>query len=359
VSPVRSGSVVLWLEEIRTADVERVGGKLARLGELAARGHPVPPGFAVPCDVFTRALGAEIRDEIAMVTTHAPSDLAALEATATRVRELVEEAPVPPWLEDDVARAYDELAQRCGLGQDLPTAVRSSGVGEDGRDASFAGQFDTYLGVRGADAVVRHVRRCWASQYTVRALDYRRRKGIPADAGGIAVGVLQLLRAATSGIVFTVNPVDGDRTQAVIEASWGLGEAVVSGQVTPDRWVVDKASGQILAQHTADKDVQMVFDDDAGRIVEQPVSGERRRAASLSPEQVRHVVRFAAALEERDGCPQDVEWAFDERLPFPDSFFVLQHRPETVWSKRPEPQGHDAVAYALQNVFGIPPRESR
>jgi len=346
---------ILWLDELRLEHLLSVGGKLARLGELAGRGYPVPPGFAVPVEAFQLAVPDDVRREIGLISHHAPSSLAGLEAAATSIRELIEGQPLPGWLEDEVAEAYEHLVERCGLGPELPLAIRSSGVGEDAGAASFAGQFDTYLGVRGAVGALEHVKRCWASQYSARALDYCRRQGLRPDERGIAVGVLQLLSARSSGIAFSINPVDGNSDQAVVEASWGLGEAVVSGRVTPDCWVVEKSTGRIVEERIADKELRSVFDEAAGRVVDQEAPESLRTEPALSHDEVRHVAEVAAAIEQQEGCPQDVEWAFDERLAFPRNFFLLQHRPETVWSRQPESTPFDPVEYALRNVFGVLP----
>jgi pyruvate,water dikinase len=242
--------------------------------------------------------------------------------------------------------------------------VRSSGVTEDGAEASFAGQYDTYLGVCSAEAVAQSIRKCWASQYTARALDYRRRRSVgpSASGSGIAVGVMQLIDARSAGVTFTLNPITGNRRQAIVEANWGFGESVVSGLVTPDHFLVNRADGHILEERIGSKEVWSVFDPEQGRVLEQPTPAEQAARACLSHEEVRELVRLAAEIEEREGRPQDVEWVIDRHVPFPDNVFLLQHRPETSWGSRPESAGqreedeeapYDPVAYAMRKVFKV------
>jgi pyruvate,water dikinase len=241
--------------------------------------------------------------------------------------------------------------------------VRSSGVTEDGAEASFAGQYDTYLGLCSAEAVVQSVRSCWASQYSSRALDYRRRQGFPlASSGGIAVGVMQLIDARSAGVTFTLNPITGNRRQAVVEANWGFGESVVSGLVTPDHFLVNRADAYILEERVGSKEVWSVFDPEQRRVVEQPTPAEQAARACVSHTEVRELVRLAAEIEAREGRPQDVEWVIDRHVSFPDNVFLLQHRPETSWALRPESLDgqeedeeapYDPVAYAMRNVFKV------
>lgn len=340
---------VLWLAEIRACDLARVGGKIARLGELAAAGYDVPRGFAIPVDAFSSAVPAPARAQIEALVAQASDDPRGLDRVAARVRAVAGDAPLAPELEAAVREAYARLG-------DVAVAVRSSGVAEDGEAASFAGQFDTYLGIRGADRVVEHVRACWASQFTGRALAYARRRGLAAGASGMAVGVLEMVDARCAGIAMTLDPIDGDRRRVVVEANWGLGESVVSGAVTPDRWVVDKRTGAVADRRVAGKLVWSAFDEAAGRVVEQPAPAELREAACLADDEVRRIADMAVAIEAREGAAQDVEWALatDGRL------VLLQHRPETAWREEdaaPGAEPFDPVAFALRHVLGVPEPE--
>jgi pyruvate,water dikinase len=298
-----------------------------------------------------------VRRELGDILRGAGDDLADLNAAAEQARALVEAQPLPTWLADALGEAYGQLADRLGAGPSPPTAVRSSGVGEDGEAASFAGQFDTYLGICGAESIAEHVGKCWASQFSARVLDYYRRRGMEPDERGIAVGVLALVDARSSGVAFSVNPATGNRSELVIESNWGLGECVVSGRVTPDRWVVDRLTREVRERHVSDKRNQSVFDQMAGRVVDRPTPGSIRARASLTDEEIGLVSEVVLEIERQEECLQDVEWAIEATLPLPEALLVLQHRPETAWSRQSREGPFDPVDYALQNVFGLPGKD--
>jgi pyruvate,water dikinase len=248
--------------------------------------------------------------------------------------------------------------------------VRSSAVGEDGAGASFAGQYSTFLGIGDSTDVLHHIRKCWASGYAAGALQYRRRAGLPLHAHDLAVGVMELVDARSAGVVFTLDPVTGDRDRMVVEANWGFGESVVSGQVTPDYWAVDRASGRIRERRVGGKHMWMVFDLATAKVVPMPLPADLARQLCLNDEEVRYLCRKAAEIADAEGVPQDVEWAIARDVAFPDSVFILQHRPETTWPaaptsvSAPAPAANapgsaaqpsfDPVQYALRNVFKVP-----
>ena len=368
--------MILDLGDIRGGDASRVGPKMARLGELASLGWRVPDGYAVTAEALSDWLPARARAELERLFSapgpaQGPGGPAGLSA---RARELVESQPLPAALADAVAAAHERLERRVGAAADagdggaaLRVAVRSSAVSEDGAGASFAGQYETYLGVSGIADVLGHIRKCWASGYSAHALEYRRRLGSGGEGArphvlDLAVGVLELVDVRSAGVAFTVNPVTGDRNTLVVEANWGFGESVVSGQVSPDHWTVDRATGDIVTRRTGDKRVWSVFSPAAGRVVLEPAAADRAARACLTDDEVRYLARQATQIEAAEGgAPQDVEWAIARGLPFPDSVFILQHRPETTWAAGPpdagaaEPAaGFDPVRYALRNVFRVP-----
>jgi pyruvate, water dikinase len=390
--------VILDLGDIRAADAPRVGPKMARLGELAAAGWRVPDGYAVTADALADWLPASARAELdgllgALIPAQTAGDPGALAGVSARARELVEGHPLPAALAEAVAAAHERLERRAraavadsaagdarpgpgadpgpgagaGAGAALRVAVRSSAVSEDGAGASFAGQYETYLGVSGIADVLGHIRKCWASGYSAHALEYRRRldrDGARArpHALDLAVGVLELVDVRSAGVAFTLDPVTGDRNTLVVEANWGYGESVVSGQVSPDHWTVDRGTGDIVTRRTGDKRVWSVFSSAAGRVVLEPAAADRAARACLTDDEVRYLARQATRIEAAEGgAPQDVEWAIARGLPFPDSVFILQHRPETTWTAgsqdagAAEPAaGFDPVRYALRNVFRVP-----
>ena len=371
-----SQDAVVDLSAIRASDAGRVGPKMARLGQLAADGWQVPDGYAVTATALDGWLPAEARGELARLFTAPAQGHGELTRLAEQARALVESQPLPSWLRDAVAAAHARLESRTGRGAGLRVAVRSSALSEDGQAASFAGQYETYLGVSGVADILLHVRKCWASGFSAHALAYRRRFGgaSPVRVHDLAVGVLELVDARSAGVAFTLDPVTGDRGVCVVEGNWGFGESVVSGQVSPDHWTVDRSSGRVLTARTGAKLTWAAFSPDSGRVVLSPLPGDLTGQPCLSEDEVRYICAQAARIEEAAaGVPQDIEWAIAGDLPFPDSVFFLQHRPETTWTAGevprtetpgteahgteppdPEEPAFDPVKYALRHVFKVP-----
>lgn len=320
-----------WFECLDRTAGPRVGGKCAHLGELVRARARVPPGFAVGTAAFQRflaatGLDARIREALAGLGPQAGPER--FEEASRTLRAAVEAAPMPAEVSHAIRSAYRDLAERVGTDA-VPVAIRSSATTEDLADASFAGQQDTFLNVRGEGEVLRHVQRCWSSLFTPRALFYRREKGIPDGDALIAVGVQRMVRADAAGVLFTLDPVTGDTSRIVIEASWGLGEFVVGGRVRPDRFVLDKATLRVIEQQTASKAVELVYASDGARTAERPVPPERRDVPSLTPEQLRALGDAARRLEGHFGSAQDIEFAVEA-----GQLYFLQARPETVWTRR-------------------------
>jgi pyruvate,water dikinase len=368
-----SPEAVVELADLGVADIPLAGAKLARLGELARRGFQVPDGYAITAPALEAWAAPTLGPRLRTLLDDLPEDQPALARLAGEARELVERHPLPPDLERAVRAAHQRLEARSGLGPGLAVAVRSSSVSEDGAVASFAGQFETHLGVRGADSVLEHVRRCWSSQYTPRALGYRRRHGLPQHSFDLAVGVVRLVDARSSGVLFTLDPATGDRETMVVEANWGLGESVVSGLVTPDHFAVDRQSGRIRERRLSTKRVRLFFDAALSRVVEAPLPRELADAPCLADDEIGELWRQADRLERMEGAPQDVEWAIEEGRELPESVLLLQHRPETSWGAAPQSgEAHsgeaqsgeaqsgqapfDPVSYSLAKVWKVPER---
>lgn len=329
-------SFVSWLDDCDVSSAADVGGKCASLGELLKAGFAVPPGFAITTQAH-RAFLAENRlgEHIARALASLdPEDVASLEQAGEAVRELTAAAVFPPSVASAVRDAYAELGRRCG-NDDVPVAVRSSAVAEDLTTASFAGQLQTYLWVRGPEEVLRHARRCWASFYSASALGYRKRMGL-ADADALmSVGVQKIVDARAAGVLFTLNPTNGDRSKVVLEACWGLGEAIVQGEVNPDRYVVDKVTLDVIERSVAAKDVEHRFDPAAGAVVAAEIEGERRSRACLTDDEVIALAELGKRIERHYGSPQDVEWALEGDGSGSGALYIVQSRPETVWSRKP------------------------
>lgn len=327
--------LIVWFDRYDRAHKPFVGGKNASLGELMMADLPVPPGFAVSTDAYAQiwrnrdladAVNAELRS-----IDH--GDVRANVETSKRIRARIEAEPMSEEVVDAVSASYQALCDFCDTA-DLPVAVRSSATAEDLPDASFAGQQDTYLWVKGTDALLERVRQCWSSLFTDRAMAYRHEMGYLHHSISMSVGVQKMVDPIASGVAFTLNPTNGDRSQVCIDASWGLGEMVVSGEVTPDNFLVDKVIKEIVSRKISDKGEEMVLGDD-GDVHRVAVPEHRRSEPCLSDDDLRNVAALARRAERHYGCPQDVEWAIDRHLPDGYNVVLLQSRPETVWSQKP------------------------
>ena len=328
-------SYILWFRECDKSCLPRVGGKNASLGEMTRAGMRVPPGFAVTTAAYRdflaySGLGPQITR---ILNALDDEDVKAVEQASRDIRQLMGETPIPPGVEDAIRSAYEMLAEQCGV-PDLPVAVRSSATAEDLPGASFAGQQDTTLWVRRAGVVLVRTALCWSSLFTALAITYRNQMGFPHDKVLISVGIQKMANAKTAGVMFTLNPANGDRSKIAIDASWGLGESVVSGVVTPDNFLVDKVTFDIIRRTASPKLIEYEPDSEAGRVQILDVPPERQTQLCLSDEEVVGLAQLGKRIEQHYGAPHDIEWAIDRDLPFPDNVVVLQSRPETVWSQR-------------------------
>jgi cytochrome P450 len=329
--------LVMALRDCRRDDLAIVGGKAVGLGSLLAAEFPVPAGFAVTTHAYSLALellGGGAALEAVLATAGSDDDLGAVDLAAGRARSLVEQVVLPESVRAAIAEAY------AALGDEVPVAVRSSATAEDSVDASFAGQQDSFLWIVGEAAVLDAVRRCWASLFSARSVSYRRARGIAEADVLMGVVVQAMVQADCAGVAMTLNPANGDPCIIAIESSYGLGETVVGGAVTPDRFLVDKVVLEIVETAIGDKHIELVPDLPAGGCSERAVPEARRHLPSLTHEQIRSVARLAKRVEQEFGSPQDIEWAIEG-----ETVQLLQSRPETVWSRKPRPTGDNAVKY--------------
>jgi pyruvate,water dikinase len=302
--------------EIGRGDIDDAGGKGANLGELAQADLPVPPGFVVLTDAY-RAYVAEYQLDEKIATLAEPKDdPAGYDDASAQIRALFGDE-LSDSLRAEIAEAY------AALGEDLPVAVRSSATAEDLPEASFAGQQDTYLNVRGLEDLLTAVRDCWASLWTARAMAYRARQGIDPASVSLAVVVQQMVEAEAAGVMFTANPSNGRRDETVISAAWGLGESVVSGSVNTDNIVVHTPDGAVLSSAIADKAVMTIYAEQ--RTQEIPVPAEQRMRPVLSEAEAAELAAYGARIENHFGAPQDIEWARAD-----GRFWILQSRPITA-----------------------------
>jgi pyruvate,water dikinase len=249
-----------------------------------------------------------------------------------------------------VLDAHAALMERCG--GEVPVAVRSSATAEDLPDASFAGQQDTYLWQIGLEAVTEHIRKCWASLFTSRAIIYRLKNDIPNEGLSMAVVVQKMVDSRVAGVAITMNPANGDRSKLTIDSSWGVGEMVVSGQVTPDNIVLDKITLRVVSEHIGNKHAELVPDPGTQTLVERPVPAGRAGVRSLTNDELTAVARMAKRAEKHYGCPQDIEWALDADLPDGENLLLLQSRPETVHSNGTA--GHQPAALHSSSAPATP-----
>ncbi|MEW6267241.1 MAG: PEP/pyruvate-binding domain-containing protein [Thermodesulfobacteriota bacterium] len=331
----RTQPLVCWFREVNKDAVALVGGKCASLGELINAGVRVPPGFAVTTAAYERFIAEAglTQDLAAAIEGLDDRDLTALEAASSNLRRTIEAASFTLELEDLIAEYYRKLSKLCYMPA-TPVAVRSSATAEDLPGASFAGQQDTFLWIRGVDDLLEHVKRCFSSLFTPRAIAYRIKMGFDHAQVGISVGVQKMANSFTAGVMFTLNPSNGDRSQIVIDANFGFGESVVSGEITPDHFVLDKVTLEIVERVICKKDFYYSVDpvQQSSKRYEQPL--ERQTIQSTRDEDLIELARMGKAIEKHYGRPQDIEWAVDKDMPAVGNVFILQSRPETVWSAR-------------------------
>jgi len=342
---------IAWFAEVGKDDIGIAGGKGANLGEMTRARIPVPPGFIVTADAYRRFLEASgLRPTIEkLVSPLDYNDSAQLQRVSRQIKDRIVTVPVP----DDIVRDIKEAYRRLGSGA---VAVRSSATAEDLKEASFAGQQATFLNVTGEDAVVEAVRACWASLFEARAIFYRHDQGFDHLSVAIAVPVQRMVQSNCSGVMFTVETDTGDRSKIEIEAVWGLGEAIVSGETTPDNYRVDKESLRILSKRVVDQDRQLVRNPEATDHGETnlwlPVPGELRQQQKLSDEQIVALARIGRGVEEHYGRPQDIEWAEEG-----GELYIVQSRAVTVLTERGgvEEEGEAETAPVLLNGAAASP----
>lgn len=344
---------ILWLDDPQSAGNPLLGGKFSSLAESMRTGLPVPPGFGVTTHAyrdFMREAGLEQEARrVRSACANLDADEIASE-TAPLVAAILDR-PLPAALSNVIAAAYAQLEHRIGV-RDVPVAVRSSGESEDLAGASFAGQYETFLWITGVDAVIENMRRCWAGMYGATVLSYRHEGELVVAKGdfAICVGVQQMVEARAAGVMFTLNPVTGDRSKISIEACWGLGEGVVKGDITPSQYLVDKVVLTILKREQNSQELEYRFDGARG-VHLLPVHEGRRNAPCLSDNEAMELAKIAKAIEASRNAPQDIEWAIGPN----GEIAILQVRPETVWSRkasRPVTQITSPVNHVLMRMSG-------
>jgi phosphoenolpyruvate synthase/pyruvate phosphate dikinase len=329
--------LVRQIADLGAADVAAAGGKAASLGELTRAGLRVPAGYVVTAEAFGLAMGTldpdgALRGSIEGLPA---DDISVIGRVAADVRDRITAAPLPAGVASSITTAHEALGASA-------VAVRSSATLEDSPEASFAGLQDTYLAVRGIDAVLDRVRSCWASLYNDESVAYRRRMGLPEHGLAMAVVVQRMLSTRAAGVMFTRSPVTGDRSVVAIEGTWGLGSALVAGEVTPDSFTISKVTGEITGRRIGAKLRLHSFVPSSPGISVQAMPAALRGRPCLTDDEARTLAQVARRVEEHFGSPQDIEWALlgDDPAHPPlhgetaDRIMLLQSRPETVWAAR-------------------------
>lgn len=342
-----SNDLVVWLEEVGKEDVAIVGGKGASLGEMLHAELPVPRGFAVTTLAFRRFLeNTGIADELFRCLKVNVDDPGELKKAEEKAKELVLKARIPNKIEEEIRKKYRELCKR--EGKETFVAVRSSATAEDLPSASFAGQQDTFLNIRGEDEVVDCVKKCWASLYGARAIYYRAKQGFDHSKVDLCAVVQIMVDAEKAGVMFSSHPSTGEPI-TIIEAAWGLGETVVSGAVSPDYYVVDRRSGRILEKKIATKNVMYKRDPGTGKTVNLLVPDNLKNAEVLGDSEIKKLVSYGELVEDIYGVPQDVEWAI-----LNNEVYVLQSRPITTIQKKKEPREKLPSTVILEGLGASP-----
>lgn len=335
---------VFWFEEIGMEHNGLVGKKCANLGEMCRLALPVPPGFALSIAMyrsFVEETGAagEIARYIEELGELKGRGIDIFDQVSLAIRDIIENKAMPVRLESEIVSYYKKLCEKVGI-PDVAVSVRSAGT------ESRPGMFETYLNVRGIEEVLEKVKRVWASAYTPRAIAFRANKGFPIMGDELGVAVPKMVNARASGIAFTVNPVDGDESKIILEANWGLGEGVVSGAESVDGFVVHKETLEIAEAHVGNKSKCVVYTEDGADWADVPE--DMQKMSCISDEEIVEIARLARSAEKTLKGPQDMEWAIDRDLAFPESLFWLQTRPaKTITSG----SANDQLADKLIGIF--------
>ncbi|MDP2731310.1 MAG: phosphoenolpyruvate synthase [Dehalococcoidales bacterium] len=320
----QSERIVVWFNEVSKNDVALVGGKGANLGEMTNADIPVPPGFIVTAEAYfdflrQTKLTGKIRKLMEDINVN---DSKKLQEVAAQVRRVISNAPMPPEIAREIGQAYKKMGG--GL-----VAVRSSATAEDLPEASFAGQQRTFLNVEGEKEVIAAVQECWASLFEARAIFYREQQGFDHFEVGLAVPVQRMVKSQTSGVMFTVEPVTNDASKVIVEAVFGLGEAIVSGEVTPDMYVIDKKKQKIINKEIAKQEWQLIKNPSAGNgneaNIKVPLSETAQTEQKLKDDEIIQLVKLAKQLEDHYQFPQDIEWAKED-----SKIYIVQTRPITT-----------------------------
>lgn len=352
---------VLWLDDEAAAGNPLLGGKFSALAKMTKAGISVPRGFGITTAAYRHFLiSAGLADEASRLRAAAAwLDFSEIEEFTANLRQAIFTAQLPPDLEEEIRINYLRFEQITGVSE-IPVAVRSSGESEDLAEASFAGLYETHLWICGIEAVLKHVRACWASMFGNAVLSYRRKGEAPISKGdsAICVGIQQMVQARAAGVIFTLDPLHRDRSKIVLEACWGLGEGVVKGDITPSQFILDKVTFEIIKRRVSPQLMEYRFDSEAGAVALAPIEPERQSEVCITDDEIERLATLAKRVEAESGVPQDIEWAVNQA----GEVWILQARPETIgerWTaSRVVSAPKSPVAHVLARLSGIRIRNS-
>lgn len=327
------GTFARKFAEINKDMTEECGGKAAHLGELTCMNLNVPRGFCVVAEAFSTHLEMNhLGEQIAQIARSIDyEDYHSLDKKTGEIRSLIDNARMPLEIEAEIIENYHNLLE---TEKEPFVAVRSSVAVKGSSITSFPGMMDTFHYIKGAETVAAYVKRCWASVWSARGASLRQKRGIEHSQALIAPIIQKMVDARSAGVMFTLNPINGDPSKVVIEGGWGLGESVVSGSLTPDQFIIDKVLLEINQRAIRTKTVEYVYNPGQGKVIYRDVDSERQNKTCLEDREIIELVKISRIIEERYGRHQDIEWAIDNDFSFPDNIFILQSRAETIWNQR-------------------------
>lgn len=342
----------LFFNDAAESEYELLGGKGSSLASMTKAEFPVPNGFCITTHAYADVMLEHLEDVVNRVNAINVEDMNELSKVALEERALVEKISIPEAVEKSIRSAYQRLCKESGFEKDLPVAVRSSATAEDLPDASFAGQQDTFLWVVGEDEVLNHVRKCWSSLFTARAIRYRHDHKIKEEEVLMSVVIQKMVNSKVSGVAMTLNPMNGDRSKIVIDVGWGLGESVVSGEVTPDNYTMDKVILEVVQSKIHAQEFALVPDFENKCVTKKYLDKEDAEKECLTHAQLKNLGQLCKKIEQHYKTPQDIEWALDGDLPDGENLTLLQSRPETVWSQKPKEKKTGTYKFGMEGLVG-------
>lgn len=343
---------ILFFKDASEAEYELLGGKGSSLASMTKADFPVPNGFCITTHAYADVMKEHLDDVVDRVNDVNIDDMNELAKTALEERALVEKISMPAAVETAIKEGYQRLCQEAGFAGNLPVAVRSSATAEDLPDASFAGQQDTFLWVVGEEELLNNVRKCWSSLFTARAIRYRHDHNIKEEDVLMSVVIQKMVNSRVSGVAMTMNPMNGDRSKIVIDVGWGLGESVVSGEVTPDNYTLDKVILEVISSKIHEQEFALVPDIENKCVVKKYLNKEEAGKPCLTHDELKALGKLCKKVEQHYKTPQDIEWALDGDLPEGENLTLLQSRPETVWSQKPKEKKKGTYQFGMEGLVG-------